>query len=33
MRSNNNKGHKVIKKIIKIIIVNKDKKVKWKYEL
>ena len=32
-RSSNNEGYRVVKEIIKIIRVNKDKRVKWKCEV
>ena len=32
-KMSNNRGHKVTKEIVKIIMINEDKKVKSKYEL
>ena len=33
MRLSNNRGCEVVKEIVKVIGVNRDKKIKWKYEL
>ena len=32
MKSNNNEDHRVVKRIIKVIRVDKDKKVIWRYK-
>lgn len=32
-KMSNNRGHKITKEIVKIIMINEDKKVKSKYEL